>query len=83
MDREPARKPGVREPRRGRHPALAKLGRPVGSPEEAAADYDSEEDSVNAELLLEGRYKRADKTYRELEGTSGYPGIRCAMFHRC
>ena len=38
---------------------------------------------MNAELLPEGRYKRADKTYRELEGTSGYPGIRCAMFHRC
>ena len=38
---------------------------------------------MNAELLPEGRYKRAHKIYRELEGTAGYPGIRCAMFHRC
>jgi hypothetical protein len=35
------------------------------------------------EIASEGRYKNAMKTYHEAPGGAGYPGIACAMLHKC
>lgn len=55
---------------------------PAGSPEEAIARYDSEKEESGA-FAAAGREKRANKRYHELEGTAGFPGLRCTLLHRC
>jgi hypothetical protein len=61
--------------------------RPIDCPpdaaEVAASKADPARDSRTAGFEGEGRYKRADKTYHEAPGGAGYPGIACAIFHRC
>jgi hypothetical protein len=61
--------------------------RPVDCPpdeaERRAAQSDPAKDSKTAGFEAPGRYKRAMKTYKELPGDKGYPGIACAMFHKC
>ena len=49
----------------------------------AASKADPAKDSHTAGFEGPGRYKRAMKTYKELPGDKGYPGIACAMFHKC
>ena len=61
--------------------------RPVDCPpddaEVAAAKSDPARDAKTAGYEASGRYKQAVKTYHELPGDAGYPGIRCAIFHKC
>jgi hypothetical protein len=56
---------------------------PSQSPEELASHYDVAKDSRTAGFEGEGAQKRAMKRYHELPGAAGYPGIGCAIFHRC
>jgi hypothetical protein len=62
-------------------------GRPLSCPpddaELRAAKSDPAKDSRTAGFEAVGRYKRAMKTYKELPGDEGYPGIACAIFHKC
>jgi hypothetical protein len=53
------------------------------SPEEQAARWDPSRDSETGAFEGDGRYKRAEKRYHEAPGAAGYPGIRCAIFHKC
>lgn len=61
--------------------------RPVDCPpdaaEAAASKAEAARDSRTAGFEGEGSHKRAMKTYHELPGAAGYPGIACAIFHRC
>ena len=34
-------------------------------------------------MAAEAAYKNAVKTYQEAPGGAGYPGIACAMLHKC
>jgi hypothetical protein len=83
------RRPGGRAVRRGPSckPIPGSWERPAScqpdDAEIAASKFDAAKDSKTAGFEGEGRYRRANKMYRELEGTAGYPGIRCAIFHRC
>jgi hypothetical protein len=56
---------------------------PPDDAEIAASKFDAAKDSQTAGFEGAGRYKRANKRYHELEGTAGYPGLRCAILHRC
>ncbi|HEX4712487.1 hypothetical protein [Phenylobacterium sp.] len=61
--------------------------RPVDCPpdaaELAASRSDAASDAKTAGFEAAGRYKRAVKTYHELPGDAGYPGIACAIFRKC
>jgi hypothetical protein len=61
--------------------------RPLDCPpdhaELAASKSDPAKDSKTAGFEAAGRYKRAMKTYKELPGDEGYPGIACAILHKC
>lgn len=54
-----------------------------GSPDDQAARWDAARDSATGAFEGDGRYKRAEKRYQEAPGSAGYPGIRCAIFHKC
>jgi len=54
-----------------------------GSPEDQATRWDPARDSEIGAFEGAGRYKRAEKRYHEAPGAAGYPGIRCAIFHKC
>jgi hypothetical protein len=56
---------------------------PPDGAELRAAKSDPALDRRTAGFESEGRYKRAMKTYKELPGDKGYPGIACAMSHKC
>ncbi|WP_374571732.1 hypothetical protein [Phenylobacterium sp.] len=47
-----------------------------------ASDPDKDE-GADGEFAREARHKEAMKRYHELPGDAGYPGIGCAVFHRC
>lgn len=53
------------------------------SAEELAARWEAAKDAKTAGFEATGRYKRAMKTYKEAPGGAGYPGIACAILHRC
>jgi len=53
------------------------------SAEEQAARWKAANDGKTEGFEAEGAYKRAMKTYHEAPGGAGYPGIKCAMLHRC
>jgi hypothetical protein len=53
------------------------------SPDEQAARWDPARDGETGVFEGAGRYKRAQKRYHEAPGGAGYPGIRCAIFHKC
>ncbi len=56
---------------------------PPDAGELAASKFDAAKDGKLGGFEAEGRRKRAMKTYHELPGDAGYPGVRCAIFHRC
>ena len=62
-------------------------GPPLPCPGEALRDadapFDVDKDAPNSDLAREGRHNRAMRKYLELPGAAGYPGIGCAIFHRC
>jgi hypothetical protein len=76
-----------RPPRPKCKPAEGYPGPPLPCPGEIVNDpnrpFDVDRDAPDSELARAGRYKRAMKTYHELPGGRGYPGIACAIFHRC
>jgi hypothetical protein len=53
------------------------------SPEERSATWKAANDRKTAPFEAEGAYKRAMKTYHEAPGGAGYPGVRCALLHKC
>ncbi len=59
------------------------LSCPPDDAELRAAKSDPAKDSRTAGFAAEGAYKNAMKGYHEAPGAAGYPGIACAMFHRC
>ncbi|HEY0436078.1 MAG TPA: hypothetical protein VGC92_05525, partial [Phenylobacterium sp.] len=76
-----------RPPRAKCKPAEGYPGPPLPCPGELMKDpnrpFDVDRDAPDSELAREGRYKRAMKRYHELPGGAGYPGIACAILHRC
>jgi hypothetical protein len=77
----------AKPPRPKCKPAEGYPGPPLPCPGEMLKDpnrpYDVDRDAPDSELARAGRYKRAMKTYKELPGGAGYPGIACAIFHKC
>ena len=73
---------------RGPRPACKTLGfdRPLDCPpdnaELAASKSDPARDS-RTDFEGEGHYKRATKTYKELPGAAGFPGLACSILHKC
>jgi len=76
-----------RPPRPKCKPAEGYPGPPLPCPGEIVKDpnrpFDVDRDAPDSDLAREGRYKRAMKAYKEAPGAAGYPGIACAIFHRC
>jgi hypothetical protein len=76
-----------RPPRPKCKPAEGYPGPPLPCPGDLGKDpnrpFDVDRDAPDSELAREGRYKRAMKAYHEAPGGAGYPGIACAIFHRC
>lgn len=55
----------------------------VGGADDLASRTLGDHDPSRNGFAAEARYKDAVKAYKEAPGAAGYPGIACAVFHKC